>query len=273
MTQDLDWCCVAAVNDERVLELNLAASPALRAAPERLRIERGHSTAGAAYNSGLDATTAPIVVFAHQDVYFPKGWERALAHGLDRLAATDPDWAVAGLVGMLEEEYTTTGHAWCSGLGCEVGAPFQTPRRVVSLDEIVLVLRRDSGLRFDPDLPSFHLYGTDIVQSARAAHRGAWLIDAPAIHNTVPVTTLGGGFTEAYRYMQCKWWDILPIRTPITEITRTGLYHWKRRLQIWRRGWARSAQILRARSDRLAGRPDPGALARRLGYEDYAGVP
>lgn len=268
MDDNFDWCCVAAVNDERVLEHNLSASPSLVDGRIQLRIERGHSTAGATYNAGLDVTTAPIVVFAHQDVYLPRGWERTLARARARLGSIDPNWAVAGLVGVLDDTQTTAGHSWSTGLGYEVGAPFRDPCRVTSLDELVLVLRRNSELRFDPALPSFHLYGTDIVQSALAARRGAWLISAPVIHNSLPVATLGGGFAEAYRYMQRKWWTVLPIRTPVTCITKTGLYHWKRRLRVWQKGRRVSAQMSRARNERQAGRPDADCLARQLGYED-----
>ena len=41
----------------------------------------------------------------------------------------------------------------------------ELPARVATLDELLLIVRRDAGLRFDPDL-GFHLYGADICLQA-----------------------------------------------------------------------------------------------------------
>ncbi len=42
----------------------------------------------------------------------------------------------------------------------------ELPARVATLDELLLIVKRDSGLRFDPAL-GFHLYGADICIQAR----------------------------------------------------------------------------------------------------------
>src|ERR1700722_4555641 len=42
----------------------------------------------------------------------------------------------------------------------------ELPAQVATLDELVLVVRGDSGLRFDPAL-GFHVYGADICLQAR----------------------------------------------------------------------------------------------------------
>ena len=41
----------------------------------------------------------------------------------------------------------------------------ELPPQVATLDELLLIVRRDSGLRFDPEL-GFHLYGADICLQA-----------------------------------------------------------------------------------------------------------
>jgi hypothetical protein len=259
-----DWCCIAAVNDEAVFAANLAASPALRALPGRLMAIRGAASAGAAYNRGLDATAAALVVFAHQDVYLPRGWQDRLAAGIAAVGRADPDWAVAGLFGR-RRDGRYAGHVWTSGLGRELGGPFAAPEPVASLDELVIVLRRDSGLRFDEGLPGFHLYGADIVQTALAAGRGAYVIDAPVVHNSVPVRTLAGAFLKAHDHMRRKWRARLPILTTVGPVTRFGV---KIRLQILRRYGLgrRRAEALRA-ADQLRPRRDPAEIARALGYE------
>lgn len=279
-----DWCCIAAVNDEAVFGANLAASPALRAEPARLNVQRGHRTAGAAYaagmaqtgiaqtgiaqtgitKTGITKTGTAICVFAHQDVYLPRGWEDRLAAGIRAVERIDPDWAVLGLFGRTQDG-RYVGHVWTTGLGRELGGPFEVPEPVDSVDELVIVLRRASGIAFDPALPGFHLYGSDIVQAARAAGKGAYVIDAPVVHNSVPVRTLAGAFLTAHDYMRRKWRARLPILTTVGPITRFGI---RIRLQILRRyGLSRhKADRLRA-ADQQRSRRDPAEIARKLGYE------
>ena len=42
----------------------------------------------------------------------------------------------------------------------------ELPARVATLDKLLLIVRRDSGLRFEREL-GFHLYGADICLQAR----------------------------------------------------------------------------------------------------------
>ncbi|MEM1045751.1 MAG: hypothetical protein AAGL24_06355 [Pseudomonadota bacterium] len=262
-----NWECVAAVNNESVLQENLLASPDLKNKPLRLRTFREMPSASLAYNAGLDATKAEIVVFAHQDVYMPAGWDKLLRSVIEQLTTSDPTWAVAGLTGVTPNG-DKRGRCWSSGLGIEFGVPFDEPIHAVSIDELLIVLRRSSNLRFDDDLPGFHLYGTDIVQQALSQGLGAYIIHAPVIHNSVPVLSLAGGYTTAYRYMQRKWRKRLPITTLITPITRTGIQLWRRKMQM-NRLWSRFARRQHHRVKSVQ-RPDPVDIAQRLGYETSA---
>jgi hypothetical protein len=62
------------------------------------------------------------------------------------------------------------------------------------------------------------------VQTARAAGQGAYAGALPCIHNDRYHGALGADFDEAYRFMQRKWAGALPLRTPITKISRSGLH-------------------------------------------------
>lgn len=201
-----------------ILSANLGRSPLL--ATQSLHIESNAPSAAIAYNRALDATTAPVVVFAHHDVYLPSGWETLLAA---RLAELPDDWAVFGSFG-IGMDGAHIGPVWSSSLGMIVGRVPMAPMPVQSLDELLIVLRRDSGLRFDEGLPGWHMYGTDIVQSARAAGQGAYAGALPCIHNDRYHGALGDDFDAAYRFMQRKWAAALPLRTPITKISRSGLH-------------------------------------------------
>lgn len=260
----MEWCCIAAVNDSSVLAENLAASPTFLSDPSRLFVIRNQPSSSRAYNEGLDQTQARICVFAHQDVYLPLGWERVLAERIETLDRFDPNWAVAGLYG-IDRSGAHVGRVWDGSLGRELGGAFGQPIGVQSIDELVIILDRDKGLRFDTSLPSFHLYGTDIVQTARARGHGAFVIHAPVVHNSLPVAGLHGGFMHAYDHMRRKWRHNLPITTPVTRITRAGFAaRWKnfRRYQI---NFPNRKKIHAARE---SARTNPDFIAEKIGYNN-----
>lgn len=246
-----------ASHSEAILSANLGRSPLLSQVP--LHVERDAPSAAVAYNRALQATSAPVVVFAHHDVYLPQGWEDLLTA---RLAELPADWAVFGTFG-IGLDGAHVGPVWSSSLGMIVGRVPMAPVPVQSFDELLIVLRRDAGLRFDEALPGWHMYGTDIVQTARAAGRGAYAGALPCIHNDRYHGALGPDFDEAYRFMQRKWAARLPLRTPITKISRSGLHlmrdHWRNR---------RTAE---ARQDMSIGTDHPvELLAARCGWSTLA---
>ena len=170
-----------ASNSETILNANLIRSP-LFAAGIPLHLERNAPTAAIACNRALDATTEAIVVFAHQDVYLPRGWESVLAARLAEVQAVDPNWALFGAFG-IGLDAAHIGPVWSSSLGQIVGRVPMQPTLVQSFDEMLIVLRRDSGLRFDENLPGWHMYGTDMVQTARSRGLRAYAGGLPIIHN------------------------------------------------------------------------------------------
>lgn len=259
---------ISAVNDDAILARDLAASPMISVLGAETSFYRGARCMGEAYNAGIGATTADTMVFAHQDVYFPDGWELRLADAIAEIAQLDPDWAVLGLVGATDDG-RMAGRAWSSGWSRELTHPVRLPKRAQSLDELVLVVRRASGLRFDPDLPHFHLYGTDIVQQSLAAGFGAWIADAPVIHNSDQLTSLGAGYRKAYAYMADKWRDQLPIVTPICRLEAGRRNMLRKELSVMTR-------YLRQRvrgEPRRVGCSNPAEIARSLGYEHAAADP
>lgn len=248
----------AAVNRVDVLEACLRRSPDLTGTSLTLRVYQGFASAGAAYNAALMESDADILVLVHQDVYLPRGFLKRLSKQLDALDAAHPDWAVAGVIG-LDEEGRLKGRTWSSGLGKIIGTAVGAPERVVTLDEVMLVVRRASDITFDADLPSFHLYGADCVLSARAMGKGAYVIDVPIVHHSRPVLGLDGGYKRAYRYMQRKWRAVLPVPNLVCPLRRSILpmLMWDLKTRWMHRG-------RRSRSE-PSGRPDE--IARRLGFE------
>ena len=254
---------VAAVNDEIVLNENLKRSPLIENGTVPLLELRQQPSASSAYNAGLDATSDEIIVFAHQDVYLPTPWLDNLCAALAALERQQPLWGVIGLFGVTATGQAV-GHVWSSGIGRELGAAFPDPIAAVSIDEMVIVLRRASGLRFDESLPGFHLYATDLCLAARTAGVGVYIVHAPAVHNSIPVRTLRGHYLNAYRYLKKKWAFMLPIRTPIAPITRYELGFWRAE---WRRIRTRITN-----SGRSSERRDARLVAQTLGYERTNGL-
>ncbi|MDP3262308.1 MAG: glycosyltransferase family A protein [Tabrizicola sp.] len=223
-----DIVIACASHSETIRKTNIERSPLL-AQGIPLHVEQNAPSASVAYNRALDATTAELVVFAHHDVYLPQGWQTVLRA---RIAELPEDWAVFGTFG-IGLDAATVGPVWSSSLGMIVGRVPMAPVRIQSLDELLIVVRRSANLRFDEALPGWHMYGTDIVQTALAAGRGAYAGALPCIHNDRYHDALGRDFDEAYHFMQRKWADVLPLRTPITKISRSGLHlmrdHWRNR--------------------------------------------
>jgi hypothetical protein len=249
---------VAAVNDAHVLRGNLARSPVIAEGLWPLYTEEGHANAASAYNAGLRVAAANVVVFAHQDVYLPRGWDQRLLAAITSLESTKPSWAVLGVIGV-KAHGALVGRSWSSGLGRSVGSPLADPTPVVSLDEVVLVLNATKWVRFDDRLPGYHLYGTDIVQTALSAGLGAYAFDGPVIHNSVEIKQLGSAYRVAYRHVQKKWRARLPIPTTVVQLTRSPwplIHNWMHgvRAALTRRAaW-------RTRCD------DPVALSESLGF-------
>lgn len=229
-----DLCVIALVNDDASLAHNLETSDLLTRQGVPLHIERGAASASIGYNAGLDATTAGLVVLAHQDVYFPPGWHVHLARAIADVEQIDPDWAVLAPFGMCAETDAHIGDVWSTGISRRVGERVSAPRAVQSVDELVIVLRRASGLRFDPALPRYHLYGTDLVQMAWAAGKGAYVAALPVVHNDDFKAALGADFTESYAFVRRKWQAVLPLRTPVLWVTKRGFGLLRYRFRAWR---------------------------------------
>lgn len=248
----------AAVNDRSVLEGCLKRSPDLARDPGAVRIYEGFASAALAYNKALDDAGSDIIVLAHQDVYLPAGFLARLRKGLAQLAALDPDWAVAGVIG-LDGKGAVVGETWSSGLRRLVGEKVASPTPVVSMDEVLLVVRRSAGVRFDDELPGFHLYAADFVLAARRRGRGCYVLDLPIIHHSRPVVRLDRGYRRAYRYMQRKWAGSLPIPNLVCPITRSSLPLLIRD--------ARLRWLNRRQRGRRPPAEDPVTIARSLGIE------
>ena len=219
-----------AVNKIDIFNNNFMMSPCFgEGHSHQVLVQQGFSSAAKAYNEAIDRSTNDLIVFAHQDVVFPASWLADLQRALESLQRTDPSWGVLGCYGEPLTDFGR-GFIYSGDLGI-LGKPFDGPAPVQTLDEVVLVLRKSSGLRFDQDLPHFHFYGADICMAAAAHGMKSYAISAFCVHNTERSLVLPREFYESYKHLKRRWRSRLPIRTTCVRITRFNTYMYKKRIQ------------------------------------------
>ncbi|MDR3437643.1 MAG: GNAT family N-acetyltransferase [Telmatospirillum sp.] len=229
--------------------------------------------ASQAYADAMESATADILIFAHCDVFFPEGWFERFEWEIERLTRLDPNWAVAGVIGVTAGG-NFVGRVWdCSlaPLFAETGGLFGTalkePVQVVSFDELVLIVRRDAGVHFDRKLPGFHLYGSDIALEAERRGRTTYALDIPLIHNAKAQLHVGPDYVEAYRYMVRKWGKRLPTPTTCGVLTTNPFVLPYRRMKVRYKALFRQSTYSTAR---LA---DPSLKASELGISRLLIIP
>lgn len=224
--------CVGVTSHKKaILDGNLRLSPDIKSGELRLDEEYNALSAGIAYNSILSRSSEDVVIFAHHDVYFPAGWKRLLQKRLNELFKHDPEWGILAPCGIARHDNQFYGPLWSSSLGSILGRVALAPVETTSIDEAVIILRRKSGLRFDETLPGFHLYGTDIVQSAIQMNTKAYVMSLPLVHNDGFKPFLDQSFLDAFNHQHRKWRNHLPISTPVTKITKHKLSFFRNQLR------------------------------------------
>jgi Glycosyltransferase like family len=213
----MNWTVISITNNDEVLKSCLLSSPDIGSASEVL-LQRGYTSAAIAYNRAIEKAQSDLLVLVHQDVYLPQGWLASLWQGLAVLSKVDPNWGILGVWGVAESSAEFTGFLYCAANG-KLGGAFEGVREVRSLDEVVLIMRKSSKLRFDEQLPGFHMYGTDICLEARRQGMRSYAIPAFCIHNTSGYRMLPWQFWRCYFFMRRKWSAELPVTTSCTKIT------------------------------------------------------
>jgi Glycosyltransferase like family len=220
----------SAVNDREIFNNNFLISP-IFAAPHshQIIVQSGFTSAANAYNDAIARSENEIIVLCHQDMIFPATWLSDLERALTDLESADPNWGVLGCFGETVNA-EGRGYVYMPGLGT-LGSATESPTPVQTLDEIVLIIKKSSGLRFDPTLPHFHFYGTDICLRAAEAGMKAYAISAFCLHNTQYNLVLPPEFYACYRHIKKRWKQFLPIQTTCVRITQFDVDMNMRRLR------------------------------------------
>ncbi len=187
---------VTCLSSEEIYAANVLASPCLGegSAHEALAYPECASAADG-LNAGLLRARNEWIVCVHQDVYMPEGWDRCLAEQLREAEKRFGLIGVAGVYGVGDtgapadpsKPPDANGIGWVVDRGQLLREGPALPARVATLDELLLVVRRDSGLHFEPAL-GFHLYGADICLQAHERGLAVVAVGAYAITTRGPST-------------------------------------------------------------------------------------
>jgi hypothetical protein len=87
---------------------------------------------------------------------------------------------------------------------------------VDGLDELLMVVPRDTPLRVDTEL-GWHLYGTDLALQAQEQDLRVVVLDAPCHHNSL-TGRVPWKYRQSERVLARKWEKLLPIHTNLSSI-------------------------------------------------------
>ena len=246
MSPDRFFSFVVPVNSESVYQNNFLSSPLFQYTKEYEIVPLYNAPSAAiGYNSVFSKVHNEIVIFCHQDMFFPSDWLKKLNISLDFLEKEDPSWGVLGCYGMTEMG-VKTGYIFCN-VNKSLGHEFTQPRQVQTLDEIVLIIRADTILRFDPHLPGFHFYGSDICLAARKENRNSYAISAFCFHNSNQLIIFPKEFISGYKYVRKRWERYLPVFATCITIEKSPIpfyfSHYKSIIRCYlQNGWKRKIE-------------------------------
>lgn len=203
---------VVCVNDEKVLQENLLASPCLRSGSRhQVLLQRGFGSFGEALNAARPDCLHEWIVCVHQDVYLPENWDRRF---LAQVAIAEQQFGPLGVAGVYGCDLQPTpkkyhGHLVDRLKALRHGDPL--PARVMSLDEVLLAMPRSLAVQGDPAL-GYHQYGADLCLQAKQLGLPSVALEAPLFHNS-KLAEVPQSFYESSRVLATKWQSELPIRT------------------------------------------------------------
>ena len=223
---------VTGVSQWDVLLQNLARSPCLQKGKLEWSAVSNAASAAQAFNPAMLAAEQLLssnhwLVWAHQDVYLPTGWDLKFASALHEALSRWPTLAVAGVYGVsgYGPSITRSGHVLDRGK--DLHEPTPLPALTDSLDELLVAVKVGSGLRMDPAL-GFDFYGTDLVLQAKQQGLQAAVLDAYCEHwsNTPDAWPLPENLVQRIsqnaQAFERKWQHELPLSTSCFDIAKPG---------------------------------------------------
>ena len=198
---------------ETQLRLNIEHSPGLREVDARIVSYRRASSPAEALEGSLRHIDTDWVMLCHQDVYLPVGFGHRLNELLAGIAPQDAARTLIGFAGM-GVNTQTQGYEQ-AGFVIDRRHRFDHPasEAAVSIDELAIVVSRDSVHHIDPAL-GWHLWATDLCLNAVCTHKVfPRIVRLPLFHNSSNDHQLPAAFYESAERLAAKYPSFGPIAT------------------------------------------------------------
>ena len=219
---------VTGVSRIAVLAQWLARSPCLQKGGWPWAAHFNCRSAAEAFNAAMQSAQGTgWLVWAHQDVFLPDGWSATFERALQAAQTRWPTLAVVGVYGVQGAGAKAVRAGHVLDRGHLLKEPAALPCLVDSLDELLVAVRVDSGLRMDPGL-GFDFYATDLVLQAQEAGFCAAVVDAFCEHwsDTPASGAMPAPLIERVKAngeaFERKWAHRLPVKTPCFDIAQPG---------------------------------------------------
>jgi hypothetical protein len=220
---------IVPVGSEDVFQRCFTSSPLFGGESDfQILAQRGFKCSGEAFNDGLDRAVSDLIVCVHQDVVLPAMWAKRFLAAWRRMESQAIPVGVVGCMGM-SSAGEPAGHIYRHDREL---FPEQTlPARVETLDEMLISFRKSSGLRFDPQLPSFFFYAVDMCLQSSSKGLHNFAVDAPCFHQAKDRNQgLPTEFFVSEEYMIRKWKKVLPVRS-LSGTMGGWRSYWRRRIK------------------------------------------
>lgn len=223
-----DFLFLSAVSSFDIVRARLLASPCMAAGRQPLVLRWNAPSAAHVFNAVMDSRpTQEWVVWVHQDVVLPEGWDTLFAQAIAQAEQQLGRLSVVGAYGVVGAGETAVHAGHVLDRGQVLRGPAPLPCLVDSLDELLVAVRSDSGLRMDPAL-GWDFYATDLVLQAQAAGLQAAAVDAFCEHwsNTpqhppLPRPT-AQRIARSGAAFEAKWEQQFPLTTTCVAIHQRG---------------------------------------------------
>ena len=134
-----------------------------------------------AMNAGIEKSENEIIVIVHEDTFLPDGWQSELELAIENIQKTDPNWGVIGVAG-LDTKGIPAGHYSDPNNFCNTFNKGESFVGASSIDEHLMIFRRELNPKADENIVGIHGIGTDMVLTAIENGNKCYIINAPSIH-------------------------------------------------------------------------------------------
>ena len=192
-------------------------------------------SASAALNIGMEAANSDYIIAAHQDVTLLDNWFDILLHNINNMG---DNWAILGSAGIninygcddigkwggaLNVDTVAVGSVWFGdeNLSKDPDWAGEKDLKVTHcVDECLMVINRQTKIRFDQMFNGFHFYGVDLCMQARSIAKKIYCTHLPIIHyGKYSASLTDHRYWHYLRYLYSKW------RTRYPELLGTHM-HW-----------------------------------------------